>query len=276
MDTIHELFAFVHEPHEFLTTLALLISELSRNTRFFLRPSFCGILLYIILQQTLRRPLQQAGLYKRSPDGWKTTMFIYNVAMLVFSFLTFLMLCCTVFSRPHVLDGKEWEDTWHTIAMDGFYWSKYVEFVDTFFLILCCKEVSWLHYLHHIGAPLAWGICSLHKVPGGWIPTMFNAFIHTLMYAYYTFMTLKWSFPIPKTLITCLQIFQLLGASLLWTIFYGRGGESSSKLTRIGGFIGVAYGLMCCVFFFNFFYVNYIRKRSRTPKGEEDTKKKIR
>ena len=31
---------------------------------------------------------------------------------------------------------------------------RYVEFADTIFLIVRGKPVSWLHYLHHIGAPI--------------------------------------------------------------------------------------------------------------------------
>lgn len=264
LGTIQGLVTLVQQPDELVATVAPLISELAQNIRYFLRPSFNGILLYIIMQQVIRLPLQEAALYKRSPDGWKAAMFVYNVAMMLYSCLSFLILSYTVFSRENILDGKEWEDKWHTIAMDAFYWSKYVEFIDTFFLILAGKEVSWLHYLHHIGAPLAWGICSLHQVPGTWIGSWVNSFVHTVMYMYYACTNRKWSFPLPKCTITVLQISQLIGCAATWVYFYG----SHQKLSSAGGWFFFGYVVMCMGLFSNFFYVEYVTEKNGKKKRE--------
>jgi len=244
------------------------------------RPSFYGILAFIIGVKVSRRPLQVIGLYKRWPQGWKNFIYYYNVLMCAYSFLTFIAISHAMFSRTHILDGKEWEDKWHNAIMEIFFWSKYVEFLDTFFLILLDKEVSWLHYLHHIGAPLAWGICSLHSVPGTWIGTWANSFVHTVMYMYYAFTNRRWKFPLPKFTVTFLQIFQLIGCVSSWSYLYG----NDSRTSAAGGWFFCMYGLMCIGLFLNFFYVTYFAKKNgrnhqvgvkKTASGNHAMEKKI-
>jgi len=95
-----------------------------------------------------------------------------------------------------------------------FYMSKYVEFLDTYFLILCGRPVSWLQFLHHCGAPLNFGLLYLTKSEGMWIIVCFNGFIHTIMYYYYACCILKWSFPLPKPLITVMQLVQFASGGI--------------------------------------------------------------
>jgi len=231
----------------------------------FWHPSYVGILLYIAGNSLLRQPLREKHVYKRWPRFWKVCMIVSNLAFSIFSLICFLALFHAVFSRQNPFDGREWESERLVLVQEAFYWSKYVEFIDTFFLLLLDKKVSWLHYLHHLGAPLAWGIGLKYQVRGTWLPTLLNAFVHTWMYLYFAFMVLKWRFLLPKTLITSMQIAQLVSASALWVYLYGARQETNT-ISKLGGFFGVAYGLMCAAFFFNFFYVNYVKKISSAKK----------
>ncbi|OQV19327.1 Elongation of very long chain fatty acids protein 4 [Hypsibius exemplaris] len=69
-----------------------------------------------------------------------------------------------------------------------FYVSKIIELLDTVFLILRKKnsQLSFLHVYHHATMVVFWYI-GARWVAGGsaFFPTMTNAFIHVLMYAYY-------------------------------------------------------------------------------------------
>lgn len=66
-----------------------------------------------------------------------------------------------------------------------FYISKYIEFLDTYFLILMKKEVSYLQWIHHIGAPINLYYLYYNKDDGSFIFILLNGFIHILLYLYY-------------------------------------------------------------------------------------------
>merc|ERR1719326_715018 len=84
----------------------------------------------------------------------KACMALYNFVMMTFS------AYCAV-AMIQIMKEDYWTpavtiDKFHTVVY-AFYISKYVEFLDTIFLILKCQPVSWLQYYHHFGAPLAMG-----------------------------------------------------------------------------------------------------------------------
>merc|ERR1712032_641505 len=90
-----------------------------------------------------------------------------------------------------------------------FYVSKYVEFLDTYFLILCDRNVSWLQFIHHVGAVLDMGMLYHGRNDAVWIFVGLNGIIHTIMYYYYACCILKWEFTLmPKSWITRMQLVQ--------------------------------------------------------------------
>lgn len=104
-----------------------------------------------------------------------------------------------------------------------FYVSKYYEFFDTFLLYLGGKQPIFLQKFHHVGAVLSWHLCYVFQVDGIWFPTLWNAFIHTIMYSYYLACVLKWSGVAPlspwrnriKRVITRLQLTQFFAQFLV-------------------------------------------------------------
>merc|ERR1711994_666140 len=74
---------------------------------------------------------------------------------------------------------------YHKISYQ-FYISKYIEFLDTFFLILMKRPISYLQFLHHLGAPFALGTLITTKNEILWIGIILNGFIHSIMYTYYS------------------------------------------------------------------------------------------
>eukprot|EP01114_Cavostelium_apophysatum_P016712 TRINITY_DN4810_c0_g1_i1.p1 TRINITY_DN4810_c0_g1~~TRINITY_DN4810_c0_g1_i1.p1 ORF type:complete len:273 (-),score=52.48 TRINITY_DN4810_c0_g1_i1:501-1319(-) len=84
-----------------------------------------------------------------------------------------------------------------------FYFSKPIEFTDTFIMILKKNfhQVSFLHVYHHFATFAIWWAV-LYYVPGGdtYFSAAQNAFIHVLMYSYYLMAALKINCPWKKYL----------------------------------------------------------------------------
>merc|ERR1712126_796158 len=140
-----------------------------------------------------------------------------------------------------------------------FYLSKYVEFLDTYFLILCNRPVIWLQYLHHIGAPLVMGLNFHYKTEGAWIFVTFNGIIHTFMYYYYACTIMKWEFPLPKQLITYLQIIQFITGLGCYAFYYFIEDYWRIPEKRFVFYFTYAYVLMNLVMFLNFFRTTYLK-----------------
>lgn len=88
-----------------------------------------------------------------------------------------------------------------------FYMSKYYEVMDTMILLAKGRQSSFLQTFHHSGSILTMWMQSSSQLAFGWIFTLFNSFIHTIMYIYYALTCLgfrpKW-----KQLLTRMQIAQ--------------------------------------------------------------------
>jgi len=109
------------------------------------------------------------------------------------------------------------------------YTNKYLEFLDTVFMVLRGKmdQVSFLHVYHHCTIAWAWWI-GLSLVPGGdsYFGALLNSWIHVMMYAYYAMSLLK--IPCPwKRYLTLAQLAQFSAVVLysvvcvlLWTWKY--------------------------------------------------------
>jgi len=93
-----------------------------------------------------------------------------------------------------------------------FYFSKPIEFIDTFIMILKKNfhQVSFLHVYHHVATFSIWWAV-VYYAPGGdtYFSAAQNSFIHVLMYGYYFLASLKINAPW-KRFLTQAQMFQFL------------------------------------------------------------------
>ncbi|EGG20584.1 GNS1/SUR4 family protein [Cavenderia fasciculata] len=145
-----------------------------------------------------------------------------------------------------------------------FYFSKYIELMDTVFMILRKKfdQVSFLHVYHHSSIIMLWFI-GINWTAGGdaYLSATMNSLIHTLMYGYYTLAALKidvwW-----KRYLTQLQLLQFvinLGSSL-YAIYY------DCPFPRWMFYAMIIY-MMSMLFLFGSFYLHtYIQKGRRGPR----------
>jgi hypothetical protein len=111
----------------------------------------------------------------------------YNAVLSIFSAVCFVTIAAamyrgTLYSEDCSIFYSDPDVQW---VSKIFHWSKYVEFVDTIFLIMNGRNVMWLHYIHHIGAPVNLALGRASGNESIWIFIFLNSFIHTCMYAYY-------------------------------------------------------------------------------------------
>ena len=106
----------------------------------------------------------------------------------------------------------------HNLEILGFwfYISKFYEVIDTLVILLKGRPSSLLQSYHHAGAMLCMWAGVRYQSPPIWIFVVFNSFIHSLMYFYFTLSCLHIKVPqVFKKLLTSMQITQfVLGGSI--------------------------------------------------------------
>jgi len=111
--------------------------------------------------------------------------------------------------------------------MYTFYLSKYLEFIDTVFLLLRAKPVFppansqyFLHVFHHlVTASIVWVAWRL-PFSGAWTGPFTNSFVHTFMYSYYLLTDLGMDRRWGGIFVTPLQIVQFI-MCMSWVAYEG-------------------------------------------------------
>ncbi|XP_076387938.1 very long chain fatty acid elongase 4 isoform X1 [Megachile rotundata] len=147
-------------------------------------------------------------------------------------------------------------------AVWWYYFSKLLEFCDTFFFILRKKDnqLSFLHVYHHSTMFSLWWI-GIKWVPSGstFLPAMVNSFIHVLMYSYYGLAALGPSvtkYLWWKKYLTILQLIQFTTALILGI----NGIRSGCDFPLWMQYALVIYMISFIVLFGNFYAKAYIAK----------------
>ncbi|CAG9571260.1 putative fatty acid elongase [Leishmania major strain Friedlin] len=122
-----------------------------------------------------------------------------------------------------------------TFAIAMFGYLKTPELLDTLFLVLQRKPVSFLHWYHHIVTAIYVWLSSYMPMPSGIVFCAMNYFVHSFMYFYYflVMMGLRKSIRPFAPVITLLQVLQMfIGMYItVYTYFqYWLGPEYSNTL----------------------------------------------
>lgn len=195
-------------------------------------------------------------------SAWKPVMVVYNALMSLFSLVSFVGMTYVVFVKHGGRYGSASctaiaEDSDYVRLVEAFYLSKYVEFADTLFLVVKGKQVSWLHYVHHIGISFGMGISFHAGTEATWISVLLNGFIHTFMYAFYMACLLGFR-PKGKMVLTVMQIAQFfVGLRIMWD--YKSVPCFREDPASMAVFVYTyAYVSLVIVFFCNFFLQSYL------------------
>lgn len=152
-----------------------------------------------------------------------------------------------------------------------FYFSKPVEFIDTFIMVLKKNfhQVSFLHVYHHVATFwIWWGV--IYYACGGdtYVSAGMNCFIHVLMYGYYFLASLKVPCPWKKYL-TQAQMFQffLNLCHALYIIFV------PTPYPKLWAYVLLFYMITLLFLFGNFYIKSNSRPRTTATTSKTATKK---
>ena len=139
-------------------------------------------------------------------------------------------------------------------SVNLFLWSKYLEWLDTLFLYLSRKKITWLQYSHHMStAFLTYNNINQVISPYSFIPMGLNCLIHIPMYYYFAY---------PKCFlynyIHYITLFQIIQHIICFTMksytlyFY-----YDCEQNYIGNILGFNLYLMYFLFFLQFYFKKY-------------------
>jgi len=183
----------------------------------------------------------------------------HNTALAVFSGWTFISLLAFLMEKGLVIQpGYYFQDSRFDTIIWYFYLSKYYEYMDTFLIYLKGKEPIFLQKFHHVGAVICWHISYVYSGDGIWIASLFNSFIHTIMYSYYLGTLLKINaVKVVKQYITSMQLLQFFSAIPLTIYLYFPLEDVTGRIVHI---VFTIYALGLISLFGKFYYETYIRK----------------
>lgn len=252
----------------------------TRLMRVYWWASICAVVVYLVLLfvgQWLMRDRKPFHL-KGSLAGW-------NLLLAVFSAMGAIRLV------PHLLYGLAINH--HTyffcraasesygqgpagLWANMFVWSKFPELLDTAFLVLRKKPVSFLHAFHHTTVLTVCWFAGQYQLPIGIFVATINYVIHSIMYFYYFLHAIdkrpKWG-----KIITVMQITQMFVAMCLLPYHYYLlttvpNCDGSYKHLTSGFPLATAY----LILFTQFYITRYVasRKQSVTPPPQRKTELK--
>jgi elongation of very long chain fatty acids protein 4 len=128
----------------------------------------------------------------------KESMVFYNVAQVGLNgWMVYRMVDALVYRGHFFIGDLSVTESGATFAVWVHYCDKYLEFFDTYFMVLRGRmdQVSFLHIYHHVTIAWAWW-AAINLCPGGdiYFGALFNSWIHVMMYSYYALALLKYPF----------------------------------------------------------------------------------
>ncbi len=206
---------------------------------------------------------------RRAWSLFRAATVAHNVLLALFSLKTFVE---TAPAMARALFGSATLYNWFCDVGDAqndtsiafwtwvFYLSKYYELLDTAILLAKGRPSSFLQTYHHAGAILSMWMLTVTRAYGAWVFVVFNSFIHTLMYSYYTLTCLGYA-PSWKRTMTQMQIAQFfigLPIAVAYILIPGciRHDPRRNRLAGMLGISGRASHVLALVV--NFAYVAYL------------------
>lgn len=219
----------------------------------------------------------------RKPFHLNTAMIVYNFSMVAFNtYIVYELLMAgwgtTYTWRCDLCDPSSSPEALRMVrAAWLFYFSKYIELLDTVFFLLRKKQnqVTFLHIFHHSVLPWTWwwGITLTPAGGMGSFHAVVNACVHVIMYTYYGlaaagphFRKYLWW----KKYMTAIQLIQFVLLTVHISQYYFM--EKCEYQVPIFIHLILFYGIFFFILFSNFWIQAYI-KGKRLPVSTEDKPK---
>ena len=207
----------------------------------------------------------------RDPYPIRPYIFTYNLYQCLLNAWNVAAFVNEVYSNPH------YTSMWGNVAQPGVlgyrisflvwvhYINKYVELLDTLFMILRKKnnQISFLHCYHHVLLIWSWFmVCKVESRGDTYFGASVNSFIHVIMYGYYTLALLN--VPCPwKKWITNMQMLQF-AVCLVHSVYVIYKGNAPILLP-----LGQMFVMLNMLVLFGNFYAKTYSKAKRTPEKAE-------
>ena len=224
--------------------------------------SWCNMIPVVAIGGYMAYPKQ----FRINPSLLYYLSLIHNGLLVSFSAWTFISLAQILYSDGIVFEANYYfKNPHYDKIIYYFYLSKYYEFFDTFLLYLNGRTPIFLQKFHHIGAVLGWHFLYIYKVDGVWVSTLFNSFVHTIMYSYYLGCLLKINqVRFIKRYITTLQIAQMVGGQYHVLVKYKPPVETYFNYSILLLCDVYIFGLL--ILFARFYYNTYVKNKQAITK----------
>ncbi|XP_029305587.1 very long chain fatty acid elongase 5 [Cottoperca gobio] len=209
----------------------------------------------------------------RQPYSSRGLLVLYNLGLTLLSFYMFYELVTAVWHGGY---NFYCQDTHSAQEVDNkiinvlwwYYFSKLIEFMDTFFFILRKNnhQITFLHIYHHASMLNIWWFV-MNWVPCGhsYFGASLNSFVHVVMYSYYGLSAIPAMRPYLwwKKYITQLQLIQFFltmsqtMCAVIWPCDFPKGWL----------YFQISY-MVVLVFLFSNFYIQTYKKHSGSLKKE--------
>jgi hypothetical protein len=212
----------------------------------------------------------------RKPFDLKRPLAVWNLALAVFSFIgmirvvSWLLVILKTFGWSYTLCraalpmyGNGPCGLW--VAL--FTYSKYAELLDTAFLVLRKKKVSFLHWYHHCSVLMYCWHATYWEMPSGIYFVAMNYSVHAIMYFYYFLAGVCKQPPKWALFVTTLQLSQMaVGIAVTVTHLSFMIFESVDNCDGYIPNLNAALGMYSSYFalFAHFLLARYCKKRDKT------------
>lgn len=232
--------------------------------------------------------LGQKFMEQRKPFDLKTPLAMWNLFLAIYSF------CGLIRVVPHLCLMLYHFGFEYTLCRAGlisygngavgfwiflFIFSKYVELIDTVFLVLRKKSVPLLHWYHHCSVLLYCWHAYLNEIPAGIYFAAMNYAVHTVMYFYYFLAAVLPKPPRWATYVTIFQLSQMVVGIYITVqslLTYRNGIKNCDCYVvnlQAAGIMYLSYFLLFAKFFVErYFFKSKPGKKSEEKKIEEKKK----
>uniref|UniRef100_A0AAQ4QAG2 Elongation of very long chain fatty acids protein n=1 Tax=Gasterosteus aculeatus aculeatus TaxID=481459 RepID=A0AAQ4QAG2_GASAC len=199
----------------------------------------------------------------RQPCSCRGLLVLYNLGLTLLSFYMF-------YEVNGLLGTEGGPEQSITNVLWWYYFSKVIEFMDTFFFILRKNnhQITFLHIYHHASMLNIWWFV-MNWVPCGhsYFGASVNSFVHVVMYSYYALSAIPALRPYLwwKKYITQLQLIQffLTMSQTMCAVIW------PCSFPRRWLYFQISY-MVTLIFLFSNFYIQTYNKSSGSPKKEHE------